>query len=95
MSGPLASRARQRAASHIKATESGPPDTARTSDGRDFQGANSRAASACVTGDASDLAFCFCLAVPEDRGAGFEIKLSFCLSMIASENRCAWCEARR
>src|SRR6266481_5638721 len=43
--GPLAKARRQRAASHISATESGPPETASTIAGAAFQDANRRFAS--------------------------------------------------
>ena len=49
--GPCTNALRQRASSHIKATESGPPDTAITSAGADRKSANSRLASRAETGD--------------------------------------------
>src|SRR5215217_6515453 len=53
--GPCLRRARQRAASHIIAIESGPPDTATMRAGACERSANSAAASAARTG-ASDAA---------------------------------------
>ncbi len=48
-------RRRQRAASHISAIESGPPDTARTIAGAAFQSANRRFASLAEIGEWSSL----------------------------------------
>src|SRR5215208_8308003 len=53
--GPCFRRARQRAASHIIAIESGPPETARMRAGACERSANSAAASAART-EASDAA---------------------------------------
>ncbi len=49
--GPRARARRQRAASHISAIESGPPDTARTIAGAAFQSANRRFASLAEIGE--------------------------------------------
>src|SRR3954452_23360439 len=51
--GPRAKARRQRAASHISAIESGPPDTARTIAGADFQSANRRFAALAEIGECS------------------------------------------
>src|SRR5216684_8544300 len=51
--GPRAKVRRQRAASHINAIESGPPETARTIAGTAFQSANSRFASCAEIGESS------------------------------------------
>src|SRR5262249_8614436 len=51
--GPRVRLLRQRAASHISATESGPPDTASTSAGASFRPANSRLASRAEIGEFS------------------------------------------
>src|ERR1019366_2077317 len=51
--GPRARARRQRAASHISAIESGPPDTARTIAGAAFQSANRRLTSCAEIGELS------------------------------------------
>src|SRR4051794_39025526 len=51
--GPLLKARRQRAMSHIIATESGPPETASTSAGAAFQSANRRLASVPEIGERS------------------------------------------
>ena len=53
--GPRAKARRQRAASHISAMESGPPDTASTIAGAVFQSANRRFASLAEIGEWSSL----------------------------------------
>src|SRR5437763_5650592 len=51
--GPRVRARRQRAASHISAIESGPPETARTIAGADFQSANRRFAALADIGECS------------------------------------------
>src|ERR1700741_5057307 len=51
--GPHAKVRRQRTASHINATESGPPETARTTAGTLFQSANRRVACCAEIGELS------------------------------------------
>src|SRR5216683_406733 len=57
--GPLDKARRQRAASHISATESGPPETASTIAGAAFQSANSRFASCTEIGESSSSGMAF------------------------------------
>src|SRR5450432_4080481 len=57
--GPRAKVRRQRAASHINAIESGPPETARTIAGAAFQSANRRFASVAEIGEWSSSGMAF------------------------------------
>src|ERR1700730_636640 len=57
--GPRLKPRRQRAASHISAIESGPPDTARTIAGARFQSANRRLASCAEIGELSSSGMAF------------------------------------
>src|SRR6266478_2054669 len=57
--GPRAKARRQRAASHISAIESGPPETARTIAGTPLQSANRRFASRAEIGELSSLGMAF------------------------------------